>query len=237
VALTGPVRAAEGDARAIVEKAVKAVGGAEKLGKFPAATWKGKGKFYGMGEGIEFSGEWWVAAPERTRAEVDFEVNGMKIKFVRVVNGDKGWSKANDMVEDMDAETLAEEKASMYAGWVATLAPLLKDKAFQLSPLGESKVGDKTVVGVKVSRKDRRDVSLYFDKESGLLHKSEFRAKDVMAGNEFTQESLPSDYQEIQGVKRARKVTINRDGKRFVEVEIQEIKLLEKPDENVFTKP
>src|SRR5262249_45535206 len=153
-----------------------------------------------------------------TRAEIEFEFNGMKIKFIRAVDGDKGWSKANDALEDMDAESLAEEKAAVYANWVATLVPLLKHKAFQLAPLGESKVGDKTAVGVKVSHKDRRDVSLFFDKETGLLLKSECRRKDVMGGgNEFTEETLYRDYQESDGVKRARKRTINRDGRRFVE--------------------
>src|SRR5262249_32887432 len=151
-----------------------------------------------------------------------FEVKGMKIQFLMAVNGDKGWSKADGAVLDMDAETLAEEKAGLYASWVAGLWPLLKDSAFQLAPLGEGKVGDRNVVGVKVSRKDRRDVSLFFDKESGLLLKSEVRAKDVMgAGNEFTQETLYGDYQETEGVKSPRKVTINRDGKPFVEIEVQ----------------
>jgi hypothetical protein len=237
LALAGPAQPADADARAIIEKAVKAVGGEDRLGKFPASTWKGKGKHFGMGEGIEFITESAMALPERLRSATDFEVQGMKIQFVMVINGDKGWTKANDVVEEMAADMLAEEKAGMYASWVATLAPLLKDKAFELAPLGEGKVGDKPVLGVKVSRKDRRDVSLFFDKESGLLLRTEFRAKDVMGGNEYTQETLFSDYQETDGIKRPRKVLINRDGKRFVEFEVQQRKFLEKVDENLFAKP
>jgi hypothetical protein len=236
--LTGSVRAADADVRALIDKGVKARGGEANLAKFPANTWKGKGKFYGMGaDGIEFSGEWSSVAPLRARGEIDFEVNGMKVRFVRVLNGDMGWSKAGDEVEAMDADTLAEEKADTYATWVTSLLPLLKDKAFQLAPLGESKVGDRTAVGVKVSRKDHRDVSLFFDKENGLLLKSEFRRKDVMGGNEFTQENLFKDYKETEGIQRARKVTINRDGRRFIELEVVEFKPLEKLDESLFGKP
>jgi hypothetical protein len=238
LALPGPVSAADGDARAAVEKAVKAVGGLDRLARFPAMTWKGKGKFYGLGEEVEFSAESAAAMADRMRSDINFEVKAMKIQYVMAVNGDKGWSKADGAVVDMDAETLAEEKANLYASWVARVWPLLKDPAFQLTPLGESKVGDRAVVGVKVSRKDRRDVSLFFDKDTGLLLKCEVRARDVGGGgNEFAQETLYGDYQETDGVKWPRKVTINRDGRRFVEIEVQERKLLEKLDDKVFAKP
>ena len=43
--------------RAIIDKAIEAQGGEAVLAKFPAATVKGTGKFYGLGEPIDFSME------------------------------------------------------------------------------------------------------------------------------------------------------------------------------------
>src|SRR5262245_37051351 len=46
-------RGEDADARKIVDAAVKATGSG---GKNKAVSWTGKGKFYGMGEGIDYTG-------------------------------------------------------------------------------------------------------------------------------------------------------------------------------------
>src|SRR5262249_23048421 len=108
---------------------------------------------------------------------------------------------------------------------------------FKLSTIGESKIEKRTALGVKVTRKDHRDIDLYFDKETGLLLKSETRVKDDGSGQEVAQESFYDDYKEVQGTKQAMKFTGKRDGKVFVEAEATEIELAEKLDASVFAKP
>jgi hypothetical protein len=44
-----PRAAADDAARAVIDQAIQASGGAEGLAKYKAAHWKGKGKFYGLG--------------------------------------------------------------------------------------------------------------------------------------------------------------------------------------------
>src|SRR5262249_29657810 len=93
LSLAIPARADEqADLKAIVEKAVKASGGEEKLTKFKAMNMKMKGKFYGMGDGIDYTMEIWVQQPGQSKSEVSFEANGMKFTFAQVLNGDKGWT-------------------------------------------------------------------------------------------------------------------------------------------------
>jgi hypothetical protein len=46
----GELRSGEDAARALVQKAVEAQGGADKLAKFNAASIKGKGTFYGQAD-------------------------------------------------------------------------------------------------------------------------------------------------------------------------------------------
>jgi outer membrane lipoprotein-sorting protein len=224
--------------KALVEKAIKAAGGAENLAKFKGESFKGKGKWYGMGDGLDFTGEWWVERPGKVRVQIDAGADGNKFTFIRVVNGKKVWNKFADMTQAVeDKEQIAEAEEETHASRLTSLLPLL-EKGYKLAPVGEVKVEGKPAIGVRVSHKGHRDVNLFFDKESGLLVKSEGSGKDFMAGGkEFTQETLYSQYKEVKGLKVPMKVVINRDGKKYVETEVTEIEPKEKLDDSLFEKP
>ena len=114
----------------------------------------------------------------------------------------------------------------------------MKDKAYTLTPLGEVKVGDRPAVGVKVSSKGHRDVELYFDKDTNLLLKSQTRVKSrEQEGKEMDQESLYADYKDVDGAKVPMKVTMNREGKVYVESESTDVKPVDKLDDSTFGKP
>ncbi len=237
LAVTLPARADDAaDARAIVEKAVKAHGGQETLDKLPATTVKFKGTFHGQGEGIPMTGEVTTLGPDKQRVEIEVEAGGQKVTILIVLAGDKAWTKLGKDLKELDKDEVAEMKEAAYAGWVATLAPL-KDKQFKLATVGETKIGDRPALGVKVSSKGHRDVDLYFDKETNLLVKTESRVKDEGNGQEVTQEQFTSDHKEVQGIKQSRKYTVKRNGKLFMEGESTEVTLAEKLDDSTFAKP
>jgi|ERR1051326_4652057 hypothetical protein len=222
------------DAKAILDKAIKAHGGEEKLAKPRAMTMKVKGKFYGFNEeGIEYKMEL-SATPTKRRFDLDSGAGDASFKFSSVYNGEKGWRKINDDVADLTKEEIEEVKHDLYIDRVTTLAPL-KDKEFKLSALGETKIGKKAAVGIKIECKGHRDVNLFFDKDTGLLIKSESKVIDM--GEEKNQETIFSDHKDIEGRKVPMKVVINRDGKLFVEGETTEYKFHDKLDDNVFAKP
>jgi hypothetical protein len=225
----------QADLKAVIDKAVKAMGGQEKLAKHQGVTIKSKGKVSINGMEFEFTAESHVQPPTKNRVQIDGDFNGMKFTQIRISNGDKGWVSAMGMVTEMGEDELANAKDDLYAGWVASLVPL-NDPTFKLAPLGESKVSDRPVLGVKVSHKDQKDVNLYFDKENGLLVKAARRAKDMM-GAEVDQETFFSEYKDVDGVKRWKKLTIKRDGNTFLEMEATDIKAVEKLDDNLFGKP
>ncbi|HYT94804.1 MAG TPA: hypothetical protein VEL76_39170 [Gemmataceae bacterium] len=231
----GRLWSGEGDAalRKLIARAIEAQGGEAKLAKFNASYRKGSGKFYGLGEGADITLELTLQGAHQQRFA--FEV--MKIKVVKVVNGDKGWIKLGDQkAAAMSKEELAQEKAEMFGVWVTTLVPL-KDKAFKFAPLGEVKVGDRAAIGVRVSHAGHRDVSLFFDKQNHLLLKSEMMVKNFNDDKEVIEERFYSDYKDVEGTKQAMKMSAKRDGKRFVEGEISEIQLKEKVDDSTFAAP
>jgi outer membrane lipoprotein-sorting protein len=221
---------APADPRAVIDKAIKALGGAENLAKLKAETRTDKGTYYGMGAGFPYTGKYAIQYPDKFRMDIENV-------FLIVVNGDQGWIAANGGTENLTKDQLAEHKDQLYAGWVATLLPL-KDKAFTLAALGEVKVADRPAVGVKVSHQGQRDIRLFFDKETGLLVKREYQVKaEDQGGKEVNQEVLLSDYQEAAGLKFPRKVVVNRDGKLYVEAEVSDWKPAEKLDDKLFAKP
>jgi hypothetical protein len=232
--ITGFVRA-DDQAQAVIDKAVKAKGGEEALAKYKGMTSKGKGMFYGMGDGIPFTVETAEAFPNKAKQAVAAEVGGSPFKMTTVLAGDKGWINTNGDTVDLEKDKLDDQKAAAHAAWVVTLTPL-KDSAFTFKLLGDSKVGDKDVVGVKVSYKGQPDVNLYFDKTSGLLVKSENKSKD-MSGQEVNQEITYSDYKEVDGIQEPMKVSIKHDNQKFIEREVLEMKHHEKLEDGAFAKP
>jgi hypothetical protein len=236
--MTGPVRAADDAAvRAVVDKAIKAHGGADNLAKVKALVLKGKGKAHAMGNEFDYTSTFSIQNPDKLRMEMSFEIMGMAFTFIQVFDGAKGWVKLMDKTTEMSKEAITEAKEQMHSRQVTSLLPL-KDKENKLGTLGEAKVEGKEAVGVLVSRKGFRDVSLWFDKKSGLLVKSETRAKDVQNGNEeYAAETYYSDYKEKDGVQHAMKITLKRDGKPFVEGETTEIEVKDKLDADTFAKP
>jgi hypothetical protein len=233
---TGALRADDqADAKAAIDKALKAMGGAEKVAKFKAGTWKAKATGEAGGNTITLTteGTWQGLAKIRLDAEV--EVGGKTEKALFVINGDKGWMKSKDTVRDAPEGELPMIKEAFYALRLPHLLPGLKDKAFKLSSLGEAKVNDKAAIGVTVAHKDHKDVSLFFDKETGLPVKSEVRLIEPN-DKEITIEYFYSDFREADGVKHPMKITVKAGGKEIV-VEISEIKSKDKVDDSEFAMP
>jgi hypothetical protein len=218
------------DGRAVIEKAIKAAGGEANLAKIKAATWKQKGTYYGMGEGLPYTGEYAAQWPGQFRMEIENA-------FINVFNKDKGWTLAGGEVKEMSKEQLAVQQHDGKVSWMNTLLPLM-DKAFEFKSMGEAKVGKEPALVVKVSRKDYPTVTMYFDKKTHLLVKSEYTTKAAdLEFKEVKMEANYSDHKDVNGIKMPHKTVLHRDGKIFVEAENTEIKALGKLDDKVFGRP
>lgn len=223
------------DARAIVDKAIQAMGGESQLAKYKAYTAKIKGDLYTQGMKIAFTGELAAQGADQEKTTLEFDIDGQRFPLVQVLNRDRGWVKLGDDTIDMDKDTLAEALEEAHAGWVASLVPL-KDKAFSLAMTGESQVADRPALGIRVSHAGKRDVNLFFDKATHLLVKTESRVKDEESGQEVTEETFLSGY-DGKDIQSALKLTVKRDGKLYVEAELSAVKLEEKLDDSVFARP
>jgi hypothetical protein len=224
------------DVQAVLDKAVKALGGADKLGATKVVMTKGKGKLNFAGTDIEFTAGSTVQGLDHFRGEFEGDFGGMKIMGVTVIAGDKGWRKIGDMKDELDKAALANEKRQVYLQLIPTTILPLKGKGFKVESAGTEKVGDKPAVVLKITGPDGKDFKLSFDQESGLPVKLVAKVADFM-GNEFTQETTYANYKDMGGIKKATKVDSKRDGERFIEQEVTEFKVLDKVDPKAFTEP
>ena len=226
---------AQDDAKAILDKAVKAHGGAEKLGKNKAQQAKSKGRLELLG-GLDFTQESTFQFPTKFKESMHLSVMGNMIDVITVFNGKEGWISAMGNTMPLEGDQMEAVKEAMDTLTLMRLA-FLGGKDYEVASLGESKVNDRPAVGVKVSRKEKKDVNLYFDKETGLLAKVEHRVKDPMAGMEVNEERFITEYQDLDGMKVAKKASIHRDGKKFMDLEVLEVKFLDKVEDGAFEKP
>jgi hypothetical protein len=232
-------RAADDDVKAILTRALKAHGGEEALTKYKAGQAKNKGKITipGLGE-LDFTQEVAYMLPDKFKESLQLDVANQKVNVVTTMNGDKVSIEANGMevpITDDIKKALADAQYTMKA---ARLTSLLKDKDVELSPLGEVKVEGKPAVGVLVKSKGHKDLSLFFDKDTGLLAKLEHRTIDPQGGKEITEERIIQEYgkKTSEGLAVPKKVLVKHDGEKFMEAEVIEVKFLEKLDDSEFKK-
>jgi hypothetical protein len=225
--------AAQNDARAVVETAVKAHGGADALNKYPAGRLRARGTGATPFGDVEIVSDSLWQLPDRFKNVQQFDLNGQHFVSTQTAVGDRVTMTINGAARDLPEALKDELRQAAYVQRLSQLTPLLSDGAFTLTALGESPAAEMTLVGVKVAHAGRRDVNLYFDKKTGLLTKVERTALDAQL-REGKQATVLTDYRDVSGVKMPARTVVLRDGKRQLETVITEQKLLDKIDDKEF---
>jgi hypothetical protein len=230
--IIGQARADDKDAKAILDKAIAALGGEEKLGKVQAYSWKSKGTVVFNGNENEMNNEVTVKGLDHFRREFGND----QFHGVVVIAGDKGWRKFGEETREIEGDALANEKRGIYLHVVPTTLVPLKGNGFKVEAKGEDKVGDKLAAVLKIIGPDGKDFTLFLDKESGMPVKQVAKVVGFQ-GQEYTQETTFGDYKDYGGIKKATKIEVKRDGEKFQDMDLTEFKILDKVDADAFTEP
>jgi hypothetical protein len=201
-ALVPGLAAAQDDPRPVIEKAVKALGGEEALGRRAAIHSKLKALFVGIPGGGAVPGldmtieSWHQTGAQRMTMVID--IAGQKITMTRATRDGKGWMQQDGTVTDLPAAEADEARQSEYVDRVTGLVPLLKDKELTLKGLGKQKVDGAELVGVRVSSAGRPDVTIWFDPETGYPRRVEYKLKSAALGKEVANAAVLEDYREVE---------------------------------------
>jgi len=191
---------ADDAARAVIEKGWKAQGGTTFDAEPGAMKSKIKGVMHDGKDETPFTAQLISQYPLQFKQTLD--VGG--IHLVTVLNGKGAWQRDNDdPAVEQQGDKLESLKREAFVNYISSLEPLLQGKKeFTLTLVGESKVQGHGAVGVKVQSAGKPDVTLYFEKETGLLTKTAYLNlnADAPVGapkKEVLHEDIYSDYREV----------------------------------------
>jgi beta-lactamase regulating signal transducer with metallopeptidase domain len=232
------------DARSILDKAIEAANGPEALKKLEKVSWKFTGKTHGSEGVASISGKCFRQGADQLRCETHWEFEDVRADSIEVINRSEGWVKnrTGQVVAWGDEESFAETKVNrLYLQWITTLVPL-KDKAYKLSPAGETTISGRQARGILVHQEGYSDAVLHFDKATGLLVKSEMpvkvtRGADNELGKVLIQETFYDEYHEVDGVRVPSKITTHLDGRLRSTTSVMELKTHTELDASLFARP
>jgi hypothetical protein len=222
-----------------VGQSIKAHGG-DKIDKYRAEVLKIEGKMMFQGQELPITGEQIVQLPSQMKSVIRLEVDGLKLEFVTVVNGDKGWRRINGITSEMDANALMQSKDTLHAYRVARMTQIPNDREFKLVnkniASNPSLIDGVRAWGIQVSYPKEKDIVLWIAADKKLLLKVERMQQSGDKKAVPVSESF-SEYKEVNGVQRPARRVLVVDGKKSMESKATEIKLLEQIDEKEFAKP
>jgi hypothetical protein len=222
--------------RAVIEKAIRAHGGEERIERSRARQMRNQGTFLVGGQDLPFTQDVSYEWPNHFRGVLDLQSAAGAVTVVTVYDGVHAWRNMQGQTQELLGRVLEEVKEETYVTQLMRLTNL-RLPGLQLSPAPAAAVAGRPAVAVKVLSQEHRDVTLYFDRESGLLVETRRQAVDVKTGKEYLEEKVLTDYRVADGLHWPRRVTVYRDGQKFIDMETVAVREMEKVDAGVFAKP
>jgi hypothetical protein len=209
------------EVKRIIQKALTAHGGEDKLKRLTSFIEATEST---TASGLVFNEKRYVQLPDRCRVETDFGQNSRLKPCVIVQTADHRWRKLADRpTKDLGTPSKAQMAFIRFTGPRALLQ--LVDPQSTVTLIGDAKVGDKNVIGVSV--KSRFNEKFFFDSQTGLLVMRETT----------TRQTIYSDYEKVNGIPVARKITQKKDGKVQRTTKVTEFKVVSKHDPALFKQP
>lgn len=220
------------DARALLDRAIKAHGGEERLQLTKKGHLKAKTEVNRLRLTSMFEIEEWFDLPSRFKRIVDTIANGVPIHQEEGFIGGKSWSR--------EGTGPVLESPPLLPPWNDFLTELLllRDKNAQLATLADdSKVG-RPLAGLRaIYAQNKRDY--FFDKSNGLLVArigSTNRSPSSQFGPDEKIRTFLDDYRDIQGILYPMRWKVVTDTYSST-ITISSIEFVNKIDEKVFQRP
>jgi hypothetical protein len=218
-----------GSPRALVERAVRAAGGAKRMQQYAALTWRARATVHLPQKRIDLQGQWRLQLPDRARVETQ-DVAGSSGTLRRlIIDGDRGWGEVRGHPDPLPRDMVAHERDQFYLYHLMRLAPLLEPE-FTLVALGR---GEDGLDGVRVAHAGRPEVSLFFDSEARLA-RLETRITDPGSGREVQEVVTCRGLIEGGGLRWPRHIGITWDGDPYFDLELLEFQPLRSLPDRVF---
>jgi hypothetical protein len=218
------------DARAVLDRAIQAHGGAARLERTKKGHLKGKCEGIQSNAPFEYETEEWFDLPARNKRIAEGKSNGVPFQVEWLFIGKEGWKR--ELPRPAHYFTEREPLSSVEGQWYPVLAVLLllREKDVWLTSLPDETKDGCVLVGIHAAN-PRRSGDYFFDKSTGLLKRSK-----VIERAQESVETTYDDYREIQGIHYPMRFKVA--GETYSSTfTLSSIEFLDKIDESVFAKP
>jgi hypothetical protein len=207
----------------LLERALTAAGGAERLARYRAFTWRAEATVHVPGRDISLLGHWQIAPPDSAIVATYETSTGPSSMRRLILAGDRGWSERGGQTDPLPMAAVTEERGQFYLYSLIRLLPL-RDPAVELSTAPPDTVGH---WALRVARPDRQEATLYFDARDRLV-RIRTTVAAVADSPAMPQEVTLTGTIETNGVRWFRRMTITRDGQPFFEMRLTSFEPLRK---------
>ena len=231
-------RAWADEARVVLERAIRAHGGADKLERTKRGQLKAKVEGRYLGGVSQVTWEEKFDLPRRFRRSVEGTIGGGAFSMEYVVDGTRRWGRQGQL----PAQPLPklDEPIPLERHWYAIPAQLLllRGKDTELKFLGEEMKHGRRLAAISAQTR-RATGDLYFDRATGLLARSVSPMPDFVSNKETPDkigEYVYDDYKETQGVQYPMHIKAASPGSSL-DIKIVSLEFLDKIDDGDFAKP
>jgi hypothetical protein len=231
-----PIASAQDAARSLLQRAIVAHGGLEKLASARADKVRLQGTLHVGGTEVPFTNEVTLQLPGQFKSIVRITEGERTTTLTHILDGERAAITLDGHPQPVTGSHLAQMRQTLQLDQAMKLVPLLTDPAFTVTYLGEYQYNNRIVAGIRVVGHGQRDLRLYFDRETALLVKSE-HLLDGAGGKDVRQEACYSEYREAGGYLRPGRVTAYRDGKKVMEAALIDARRFDRIDPIEFAVP
>ena len=223
------------DARALIDRAIQAHGGAARLERTKKGHVKAKCEVKDVNAPFEYEIEEWFDLPARNKRIYDEKGHGTARHVEWLFMGKESWMREGSRRVEHKSwpVSLSAEQQQWYA--VLAILLLLREKDAQLTSLPEETKDGRILAGIHVVY-FLYSGDYFFDKSTGLLARSKRTWQSPVNGEEEDAETIYEDYRDIQGIHYPMrfKVAAKKYSSTFT---LSSIEFLDKIDESIFSKP
>lgn len=203
--------------KAVLAKAQKAIGGADKLAGLKDVTMTAKSQLTGPMGSMSVDQKVRVVYPSTLRQENTLPFGKIEV----YTDGKGGWLKAPQGQMPLPGPQLQQAKGEIFR-LTETLLLSDQDPNRTVNFVKKDKVGDREAEVVEVSSKEGDQVSVYVDAQSGQILKKRYQGM-AMAGPAATVEEVYEDFRETGGLRVPFKTTVYQNEKKFAELVYLEV--------------
>ncbi len=176
------------EAKGLVEKAIAAQGGFEKLAQLRDTYSKVRGSVFQGGQEFKVEGEVWIKLPNKLRQTIKFTGGQSTV----IYNGTQGWVQSGASVRDLPAQSLAEVRESIELDSLLVLWNIAR-VGYKFEIVGKDEIDGQETQIVRVTNEQGKSADFYFDLKRFVP------LKIVTQTDGKTKEQLLNDYRQIEG--------------------------------------